>query len=538
MAERRGWRSRRFVAEIIVLTTVVVTVMLLLNRGSRTDPEGFRLSAQTMVPDHGPIWETEVSCPNDQAPAPVTFSNASALADEIAVYESELVFARIVVTPNNGRVPERVTFDAEWPETAVSASDPLCAFVVADDVGTPGLTWRRTGDRSAEFVVDNPRPYGPTTIEVWLRAAEPSPNSVFSTTLSTSAISDSVVIDRIGGRINIDSRPSTVVTAELTSPMTNVEGNRVEVDVDVPNPLIDTLALDTTVEIEAGDEVRWELLDASDSASCALAESAICTFDSIPGGTTASVRLTAILPPDWSPAAVADCRTIDGRLRIGLCIVAKTSSAGLSSPQQSALLIEANAPIDSPVNVTLDPDPLIVRGGESASVTYTISAIGDSDLGSVQVVGSDCLELTRVEQALDDADSFLEVGEVWQYSCSLDTSSSRTFRFDFVARSESAEAVSTTVEGVLTIINPAMSLTMRLDEAQLEMTVDNVGTDRLTNVSVASQECSSPAAPVGDPAVLVPGESLVFMCEVEDATGSDAVAYALDSSGSAISVRP
>lgn len=538
MADMRRYLFSRSTAQLVAVLAAVVALLYVVNAVSGGETEGFRLRADTMVPENGPIWPEDVRCPDRQATSPVEFSPASALAYELRVYDTELLFSQITLAPYQGAVPDQVTFQATWPEDSVAADSPLCAFLLADDVGTPSLSWRRISARTAEFVVENPRPHGPTTVEVWLQAVRPTSESAFGASLSTTAVSDSIVVEPLGGRISIDARPSATISAQLSTPVDRVDGRNVRVQVALPNPTADTIALSTEVEVSAGAGVTWSVSDESNGVTCATSSVARCQVGDIRGGESLTLVLDAVLPSDWEPSTDAECRAADGRLRVGLCVIADTINAGASAPVRTTLMIDAATPIDSPISGTLSPDPLIVRRGDLASVTYIISAVGNDDLGSVEVTGTDCLQLTRIPQALDDDDAFLEVGETWQFDCLLDAVASRTFRLDLAALSETAEPVSTSIDGVLTVINPAMDVTSKIDGEEMSLTVRNTGSDPLSSVSVVIPGCTEPPTTSEPTNALPVGSAITFSCGGFAPSLDDPIVYALDAGGQPISARP
>ena len=537
MAELQQRAISRSAIRFAVLLVAVIGVLYVVNAASSGESGGFRLRAETMLPENAPIWPDDVRCPDRQATSPVEFSAASALAYELPVYESELLFSRIILSPSRGPIPRRVTFEASWPADSVAADSPICAFLVADGAGaSPGLTWRRVGSSTAEFVIDEPRPDGVTTIEVWLEARRPASGSVFGATLSAPEAGNDIVLEPLGGRVNIEARPGATVSAVMSSELQRVVGRNVQITLELPNPDPDGIALDTEFEVSAGPGLAWTV-DAASAATCTTSSIVRCVVGDIQGGDSVTVMLEALLPSDWEPTTDPDCRTTDGRLQIGLCIVTDVSTAGAEAAVRSSLLIRAASAVDSPIIGELVPDPLIVRRSDLRPVTYVISAVGDDDLGSVEVTGTDCVELARVPQPLDDNDAFLEVGETWHYNCLLEATESRTFRLDLAALTESAEPLSTSIEGVLTVINPAMEVTTQVSSGEIDVTVVNTGDDPLSDLALVMTGCTQPPSTTESTAVLPVGSTITFTCSADGSPFDAPIAYALDSGGHPLSAR-
>lgn len=187
-------------AAVLVLAFAVVRLM-----ASGNDPESFGLRADTMVLVDGPIAAEVPSCPDRPSESPIEYSETSALADELQVFDGELIAVRLVLSPRDQNAPDALTFDATWPNT-VNDDSPMCVFLIPNGSETT-LESEPKASGGASFTVVDPSADGPTTIEVWLEAEDPVSGVPFSTDLSSE--SNDIIVDPLGGRLVVDVRQTT-----------------------------------------------------------------------------------------------------------------------------------------------------------------------------------------------------------------------------------------------------------------------------------------------------------------------------------------
>jgi hypothetical protein len=201
---RRNLRSGALIAVGVILFFGIGSVVV-RSMASGSDPESFGLRAETMIAIEGPIAADVPTCPDGPSEPPIDYSETSTLADELDVFNGELIPVHLVLTPRSRKSVESVTFEAAWP-SAIAPDGPICTFLISNG-SEATLTSEPASDGGTTFTIVNPAPNTATTVEVWLRAVDPVSGVPFSTDLASAT--GEVIVDPLGGRLVVEARDNT-----------------------------------------------------------------------------------------------------------------------------------------------------------------------------------------------------------------------------------------------------------------------------------------------------------------------------------------
>lgn len=532
------WKRYAIFAAVPIVGGLIAASVFLLTFDKSV--EGFRLKAETMVARDGPVLVDDLQCPADIGASPVEYSDTGVLMRELAVYEGELVSVRIELTPYDGPIPALVSFDALWPAGAVDGSGPRCAFLVPPaDGSTPRLDWQTEPD-GAHFEVHDASPNSATIVEVWLRAGVPEPGTQFRTELESALVGDQFVIEPLGGGVLIEPRPGVAVDLSLEAAEASIDGRSFDIMLVLANPRASGNVADLSSTLSTVLGTTWTIGDIDDGLDCTADGSVRCTAESIGPGGRLTAQLTAELPPGWSPDPSADCLTINGP-GAALCVVAEAQSS-IGSGQTTvtdALGFDVVRNEADGLEVTVLRAPIFARKNEAVTVQVGVRTTGSADLGSFEVIGTDCLTFERIFSFSDDGDAFIEPDELWLFGCELEPAETSTFRIDVSAQRPDAGVVAASLESIVTVIEPSLDVDI-VDgdgDGDERIAVTNSGTGVVTAVSLAAPGCTAVSVDEGDAEMLEPGEEVVFVCVGGVVDRAGLVAFALDANEEAMSIR-
>ncbi|HUF97850.1 MAG TPA: hypothetical protein VMM60_06945 [Ilumatobacter sp.] len=535
--QRRGIRNRRLLSlgGGLVTATLLIAIPVVVFR----DPpqEGFRLRAQTMIPE-AIYLPSDEPCPTEPATSPFDFQSDGALVDQLRVYEGELIAVRVTVAPYLGPAPEQVDFTARWPDSVVDEDSPSCAYVISDvepsnEDERPVLEWSRTGTASADFSVRNVRNWSPTVIEMWLRARAPLPGAALHTDLGTPSTGDRVVVEPLGGRIALDRRPGVAADVNLVAASDDIVEDAVEAIAVVSNSTERERAFDVQLTVDSpSGRLSWSVPDVPDGVDCASGEQLSCQLGLIGPGEVIEIPFSAVVNQtiDQSVQSCgAEARTS------GVCVVASVSSATgnrpttVSSPKFFALRPQSTGGFV----ITTDPPTISRRPNEPTEIRLLVRAAADDDLAGIEVVGSDCVELTRATSAEDDGDAFLEPGETWSFDCTIGADSPPEFRVDIAGTNASGDRVIGSFRALVQTVDPDLAVIVsEPDEVgRTLVTITNIGQGAIYGLAVflpgcALQEVEDLVLPR-----LGQGEATTVVCSQGAIDESGVIAYGTDVSG-------
>jgi uncharacterized repeat protein (TIGR01451 family) len=181
----------------------------------------------------------------------------------------------------------------------------------------------------------------------------------------------------------------------------------------------------------------------------------------------------------------------------------------------------------SGIDINKDASATFVTAGSLVTYTYGVSSTGNVHLVNVSVSDDRCLAVTPVVSGTanvgdTDGDGALDVGEVWQYTCTTPLTTTTTN----IATVTAVDPLSTTVTATDTftvdVSGSAIDLEKSVSHAYVQpnttvtytFTVENVGSGALTNVVLSDNLCSvGPATgDVGSDGVLDVGEVWTYTC--------------------------
>jgi len=528
VADEQSGRSRRRWWWIVVVELVVVAAIaaVVLTRGDVS--AGYQLRAETLVPAELSVRPDGLECPDATGLSPIEFRGASALADTLPLYDGDIVVVRVRVIPN-GPAADPLEFSAEWPRSAVADSGPLCAFVLGSD-SSASVQWQPDGNGGADFELKGAPSGTATEIEVWLVADAPVPRSSFRTSISTPYTGDDVVIEPVGGRVQVESRSSSRPVLEVEA--TEAGDGWFEVVAEVTNEAPTTRALDLLLRLAAPGDPTWT----TSSGECDVnGEQLECAVGDLAHGE--SVRIVAQFQTrdGWTPQAVA-CSGPPSAIGFGLCVEADVGSLADEVSVVASDLVTMERPAGAALTIRTNPDAVVGRAGTVTAFDFELSSAPGTDLGSVVIVGSDCDTVARTLQLLDDGDAFLEDGEIWTYPCELESDQDAVFRLDVAAVDNDGERVSASYEGTVRIIDPALDIAVSGREST-SVAVTNSGSGAVSDVAVSVPGCTSVALVEGDPSTLEVGERVEFACSEGIPAVAGIVALGVDELGLGVVAR-
>jgi hypothetical protein len=530
MRERRGrWRWLWYLGVIIV--NVVILVLIVAVFRSSGDGTSFRLRVRTMLPEQVSVRPDTVRCPARPSESPIAFDEASLLADVLPLYDGDLIAVRFSIDSRESALPDTVGIESTWPAEVVGEAGPMCAFVVGESAEA-SLSWDVLESGAARFELGELTRAGPTTVEVWLVADDPSNRATFASFVTPDIVSDAVVVDPLGGRLQVERRRSSTPVIDLEVVASDPASDTHSVVAIVTNPSASTRALDVRFRLEASGPVSWQSQDTNlTSVRCTGGPTLDCDLGDLADDEVIEISATMTPEAALEPGAVS-CGGTDAELGFGLCVEA-TATAGEAGDLEasSSWLIGVDRPSDEPLLIVVEPDPVVAAPDRPVTVMFFVSTGTDGDLGSVRVVGSDCTTVERLEQSRDDGNAFLEPGETWQFSCLLALPESGSFRFDVAAVEESGGEVSATYEDFADIVDPRLTVESTISGTQVRFEVSNTGRGELYDVAIRIPGCTSASLITGAVDVLREGDTVVFACETGDVVAGGVVAYATAGDG-------
>ncbi len=509
-------------------TAVALIVIAGLAFWARDGAEmGYRLRAETLVPTQLSVRPDDVDCPSDHSASPVEHLDAGALADALPLYDGDLIVVRVLVIPTVER-DGSIDFAARWPEAVVGDGGPTCVFIVGDPSDTTQVDWLNV-DGGIDVSVSDAAVGASTELEVWLVADNPDTGATFRTTIIPDGPTDDVVIDPLGGRVNVDRRPGSQPAVSVVAQPVDGEDRTFEVMASVSNPTARSRSLDVVLGLTTDGEPDWTVASTSNDVTCRDGRSVECSLGDIAAGDVVEVTAVFTQNPSWEPAAVA-CESPPEDLGFGLCVEASAAplEQGASAESTASAFVALPRPTTDGLIVSTDPNPVLGRVGLVTEFDFTVET-STTDVGSVAIVGSDCDEIGReLNEPLEDTDAFLEVGETWRYSCRIDLDGPTTLRLDLAATDGNGVPVSTSYETTVRVVDPSLELSIGEGDT---IVVTNTGTGAVRDVAVTVPGCDSIGVEEGQGALLEEGATVSFECvdPVGDLTG--AVAYGTDEIG-------
>jgi len=512
-------------ATAVAVIVVVGAVMWFGDSGEA----GYRIRAETLVPAQLSVRPDDVACPDGAAPSPIEHLGTGVLADTLPVYDGDLVVVRMVVGRSDD-VDSPIRFAARWPTSVVGSEPPACVFVVGPDPAASSEFEWEPASGGIEASVAPGRAGTSTEVEVWLVADDPDPGATFRTTIVPEDSGDEVVVDPVGGRVTVDRRPGSAPDVSVVAEPLEPGGRDFRVVATVSNSTPRTRALDVMLRLETTGSQQWMVESPDLDDSCFTGNDVECSLGDLAAGEVVDVVATFTQPESWAPSAVA-CQHPPADVGFGVCVDAGVESSGdaATTSSSTSVLVELPRPTESGLLVATDPNSVIARAGIPVEFAFTIGA-AQNDLGSLNVVGSDCNELGReVEEALDDGDAFLEAGETWRYRCQADVDESTTFRIDVAAVDGDGNAVSNSFETTIRVIDPSLQLTRGTTNGSV--VVSNSGSGTIRDVAISIPRCQVVDLLDGQPALLEEDASVEFACAAPAVVRSGAVAYGTDELG-------
>lgn len=510
---------------MLVALALIVSAVGLISLASGADDPGYRLRAETLLPTDLSVHPDDVACPEQQGPSPVEYVETGALANTLPVYNGDLIAARVLAIPDASSATVR--FTATWPTTVVGEEQPSCIFVVGDGTDPARLSWEENGPASTAVELTNVSSAG-TEVEFWLWADDPDAGTTFRTTIDPELSGDDIVINPAEGRVGMGRRRTSTPEVEVAAERAADSDRHIDVRATVTNPTPKSRALDVELRLDSPDG-NW-VPESGGGGECRGGASLVCPLGDLADDAVVEIAATLELEESWQPAAVACGRGAEGA-GFGLCVNARAVSLQRSDEASSATntLVQMPRPPTDGLTIRTDPAPVVARAGRPVEFDFTISSTGQEDLASVDVVGSDCTEVERVSQPLEDDDAFLEAGETWRYDCSSELRTSSPFRIDVTARDPLGNPVIASYEDAVRVIDPRLELTAVTRATVPTVRVTNIGTGSVRNLAFSAPGC--PVIKVQDEQnveVLDEGRSIVFECDWPDGDLTAAVAYGTD----------
>jgi uncharacterized repeat protein (TIGR01451 family) len=193
----------------------------------------------------------------------------------------------------------------------------------------------------------------------------------------------------------------------------------------------------------------------------------------------------------------------------------------------------------------------LVRSGTTITYSYAVSSTGNVSLTAVTVTDNRCLTVTPVVSGTTnvgdaDQDGALDLGELWQFTCSTPLTVTTTNTAMVSALDPLSTTVTATDTATVQAVGPAIDLEKTVSRTAVRIntpvvytfTVQNTGTDVLTNVILLDDQCS--VGPVngdlGGDRLLSVAETWTYTCTrvITRTTTNVAVVTAVDSFGETI----
>lgn len=205
----------------------------------------------------------------------------------------------------------------------------------------------------------------------------------------------------------------------------------------------------------------------------------------------------------------------------------------------------------SDLDITKQASESFVRGGTPITYTYQVSSTGNVSLTNV-IVGDDrCAAVTPVpngafNQGDLDQDNALDVGELWNYSCTTPLTTTTTNIATVTAVDPLSTTLTATDTATVSVTNPLIDLEKSVSAPYVRtntavvytFTVQNSGSDVLTNVVLIDNQCGvGPVnGDVGADGLLDLAEVWTYTCTriITKTTTNVAVVTAVDSFGETI----
>ena len=297
-------------------------VAFVLSGVASGDPEsGYGLRAETMLPSELSVRPNDLTCPDEQALSPVDFLDAGPLAKSLPVYDGDLIAVRILALPT-GAAAEEISFSANWPASVVGDTQPGCVFIVDDGSNPAVVDWEENPEVGTRFVLSNTTPGVPTEIEIWLTADDPTQGTTFQTALFPDVRGDDIVLDPLGGRVDIDRRPGSIPTLAVVAEPVDADGGLFELTATVSNQSPRTRSLDVLLRLDAPGSPMWTVTDQTpDVQSCRPGSTLECSLGDLASGQEATISALVQLAPGWAPLAGmrAVSKTVKHSFRIRSC---------------------------------------------------------------------------------------------------------------------------------------------------------------------------------------------------------------------------
>lgn len=521
-AGRRWWLIGGVLALQIIIVVAIAAVMLM--RGDVSS--GLQLRAETLVPGEMSVRPSALTCPADSSPSPVSFRDVSALADSLPLYDGDLIVVRVRAIPT-GAASEAVEFSAQWPSTVIGSAGPICAYVLGPDE-TAKVEWGSGASGGTDFRLTGVQPGRATEVEVWLVADEPVPRSAFRTSITTAYRDDDVVIDPVGGRVQVEARASSVPQLDVEA--TRLDEQRFAVVAEISNPTPTTRSLDLELRLGASGDPTWTIADPSSPCET-RGEVLECSIGDLNAGASASIEAEFRSREGWTPTAVA-CTNPPADIGFGVCVEGTVVSLGADFEVGKSDLVPLERPATQALTIRTNPDEVVGRVGTTTKFDFELASAPGTDLGSVVIVGSDCETIARTLQPLDDGDAFLESDEVWVYPCEFDTDDDAVFRLDAAAVDANGDRVTASYDGTVRVIDPELTVEgPPTSDAEPVFAVLNTGTGVVTDVAISVPGCTTFSLKAGDPSRLDEGESVEFICSSGNPRATGVIALGVDELG-------
>lgn len=541
--EPRPRRPSRRIALITLSGALGVIAALTLIAVAFQEPirEGYAITAQTMIPlEVNPTEST--SCPAAGSSSPLAYQPDGALAQEVELYEGEILATRLEVAPFGGPMPRQVEFAASWPTTVVTESSPVCVFVVGDG-GSPSqsgpsvVEWTSTGAATVEFSVENALLYTPTVIEVWLEAIDLPSASTFRTSLSIDDAGDQFVVDPIGGQIRAERRPGIAGGVALETPTVELSADaEIPVRVSVSNPADVDWVFDARLVVTSNSTDTKLLPEATpNDVICSGGAVLTCEIGDVAPGEGLTIDLAALVDASTLPDRT-QCGT--DVQQAGLCIDAEliSTTGGLNVAGDDSLFLAKVPESTGDLSVNSEPTVVYRRTGERPTVAILLTNTTDVDISNVAVTGSDCDQIERTGSELDDNDAFLTPGEQWRFACLLPPEWSGDFRVDFRGSDPDGTTRTGTYVSSVRLVDPMVTVTASESDDGIEFTVTNSGTGELFELALRIPGCARQEFEALDDG-LDEGDSVIATCVEGDPEVDAVVVFGTDAGGVAFVSR-
>ncbi|MGA9595605.1 MAG: hypothetical protein WBV06_05590, partial [Acidimicrobiia bacterium] len=363
------------------------------------------------------------------------------------------------------------------------AKNPPSQTILGGTTATFGITVTNIGDVSLDNVVVTD-------------AQAPNCDATYPSLAAGESVTYSCTLDNV----TADLTNVAVVVAEHPATPTPVTDSDVA-DVEVIAPEISITKTPVTQTVLTGSDVTFTIAvtnsgDAQLSnvvVTDVLAPACDATFAALPIGATETYDCTV-------PAVTADFTNVAD-------VTADDPSGGSVTDSDSA----AVDVIDPAITVAKTPDTQTVLAGDDATFTITVTNTGDVDLTDVAVTDAQA-------PGCDGTIGNLAAGETASYGCTVvGVTTGFTNVADVTATDPLGNPVGDSDDAVVIVSAPAIEIVKTADapvivigvDATFTITVTNVGTDPLTDVSVTDALAPGCDAAIGD---LASGEATTYSC--------------------------